>query len=394
MTRNSSFRKYSERLLDFIVRHSVDSSSDEGAAEFEELALALFRTQFEHVPSYRQFCEARKATPETVKTWPEIPAIPTSAFKEFELSSLPAEERTAVFYSSGTTTQKRSRHYQNIESLKLYEASLLPWFRAHVLPDFGNEAIDNSKCRLSTGSVTLVILTPPPALAPHSSLVYMFETVRRAFGSSDSVFTGKLDSDEAWTLDMQKTLSALHKSINDAQPVVLLGTAFSFVHLLDYLRERQIRFLLPADSCVLETGGYKGRSRVIPKPELHTTITKRLGIPPTHIVCEYGMSELSSQAYDRVAGPGELEIANFQSQISDRLFRFPPWTRVQLISPETGEEASQAEIGLIRIFDLANVYSALAIQTEDLGVRRGEGFELIGRAAMAEPRGCSLTARG
>jgi hypothetical protein len=30
------------------------------------------------------------------------------------------------------------------------------------------------------------------------------------------------------------------------------------------------------------------------------------------------------------------------------------------------------------------------VQTEDLGIRRGDGFELIGRAAHAEPRGCSL----
>ena len=38
------------------------------------------------------------------------------------------------------------------------------------------------------------------------------------------------------------------------------------------------------------------------------------------------------------------------------------------------------------------VYSVMAIQTEDLAVRCGEGFELLGRAALAEPRGCSLMA--
>jgi len=32
----------------------------------------------------------------------------------------------------------------------------------------------------------------------------------------------------------------------------------------------------------------------------------------------------------------------------------------------------------------------MAIQTEDLAVRRGDGFELLGRAQVAEPRGCSL----
>jgi hypothetical protein len=42
------------------------------------------------------------------------------------------------------------------------------------------------------------------------------------------------------------------------------------------------------------------------------------------------------------------------------------------------------------VYDLANVRSAMAIQTEDLAVRRGDGFELQGRAAPTESRGCSL----
>jgi len=32
----------------------------------------------------------------------------------------------------------------------------------------------------------------------------------------------------------------------------------------------------------------------------------------------------------------------------------------------------------------------LAVQTEDLGVRRDDGLELLGRVATATPRGCSL----
>jgi hypothetical protein len=51
---------------------------------------------------------------------------------------------------------------------------------------------------------------------------------------------------------------------------------------------------------------------------------------------------------------------------------------------------ADGETGLIRVFDLANIFSVMAIQTEDLGVRCGDGFELIGRARFAEPRGCSL----
>ena len=146
----------------------------------------------------------------------------------------------------------------------------------------------------------------------------------------------------------------------------------------------------------METGGYKGRSRSLPKAELHALITQQLGVSSSHIICEYGMSELSSQAYDHVAGDGgrvtsDGKLSRHMSPAT-RHFHFPPWARVQIISPETGCEVADGETGLIRVFELANVFSVLAIQTEDLGVRRGDGFELLGRAALAEPRGCSLMA--
>ena len=219
----------------------------------------------------------------------------------------------------------------------------------------------------------------------------MFEVLRQKFGSSNSLFTSQLDTTNAWELDLSKTLAALHQSISANQPVALLGTAFNFVHLVDHLANTQQRLQLIEGSRVLETGGYKGRSRSIPKSQLHALITSQLGVPASQIVCEYGMSELSSQAYDQVAGAAGFEISNLKSQIPSRAFHFPPWARVQIISPETGRAVNHGDTGLIRILDLANLRSVAAIQTEDLGIRRGgDGFELLGRAALSEPRGCSL----
>ena len=151
----------------------------------------------------------------------------------------------------------------------------------------------------------------------------------------------------------------------------------------------------------METGGYKGRSRNLPKTELHALLESRLGVPASHIVCEYGMSELSSQAYDaEIVASSQLlrEQANGSAAatrttmqpLAIRRFRFPPWVRVRIISPDTGLEVGEGEAGLVCVFDLANVYSVLGIQTEDVAIRRGESFELLGRAAVAEPRGCSL----
>jgi hypothetical protein len=371
MTEYSTFSGYSAQLREFIGAcsslhaHAVATVD----ARFDQLALSLFTLQFTHNQPYRQFCQSRKADPQHVRNWRDIPAMPAAGFKELELTSLPPAQRPHVFHSSGTTEQRPSRHFHNHESLSVYEASLLPWFQSNLPPARAGERPG------------FLMLTPSPELAPHSSLVHMFETLRRELGSPHSIFSGEMQPDGAWNLNLDKTLATLRAAIAANRPATLLGTAFNFVHLLDYLVTSNIRLQLPPGSCALETGGYKSRSRVLPKPKLHSLIADRLGIPASRIICEYGMCEISSQAYDSpVARP----------QTVPRVFHFPPWARAQIISPETGREVGEAETGLIRIFDLANVYSVMAIQTEDLGIRRGNGFELLGRASLAETRGCSL----
>ena len=354
--------------------------------QFSTLALELFALQFKHNTAYRTICEARRLPPGVIEHWTQIPAVPTAAFKELELTCLSSPERMAVFHSSGTTEQKPSRHHHGWESLKVYQASLSTWFLANVLPDF----------RFPISDFRLLCLTPPPEQSPHSSLVHMFDILRQKIGAGEPAFVGEIAPDGSWALDFDAVLAALadNSKLKIQNPKLILGTAFSFVHLLDFLGEHNLRFQLPAGSRIMETGGYKNRSRSMPKMDLHALITERLGVPPENIVCEYGMSELSSQAYDRVTNGGcrlaDGSSSSRHASSGTRHFRFPPWARVQIVSPESGCEVADGETGLIRIFDLANVFSVMAVQTEDLGTRRGDGFELLGRAQMAEPRGCSL----
>ena len=296
---------FAARLRDFISICEADSAFAPGTmesapagVEFNSRALALFALQFRRNPAYRKFCEARRAFPDSVAHWSRIPAVPAAAFKDLELTSLPAGERATVFHSSGTTEQRPGRHLHSAESLAVYEASLWPWFRRHLLPD------------LTPDTSHLTLLAPPPAQAPHSSLVHMFATVwssafRRTArsespegGTANNPFMADIAADGGWMLDCERITLALRRSVEDQRPLVLLGTAFSFVHLLDHLAERDLCFELPPGSRVMETGGYKGRARALPKAELHALISARLAIPPSHIVCEYGMSEMSSQAYD------------------------------------------------------------------------------------------------
>ena len=384
MNQEPTFSSFADLLRDFI---RANGNVDSPQINFNSLALALFRLQYASVESYRLFCNSRNVSPDVVTDWRQIPAVPTSAFKDLELTSLPGNERTSVFHSSGTTEQRPSRHFHSTESLAIYEASLLPWFEKHFLNDW--TSLQEIEAVGPLDKPGFIFLTPSAASAPNSSLVHMFETVNRVLGSRDSFFAGRIGSDNVWNLDIDQALFGIRKSMCANRPICILGTAFSFVHLLDFFGDKNMRYKLAAGSRVLETGGYKGRSREMPKAELHNLITKHLGIPASHIICEYGMSELSSQAYDRAIVFEDPEEPK-KTQSPARVFHFPPWARAQVTSPETGREVNDGETGLIRIIDLANVRSIMAIQTEDLAVRRGDGFELLGRAKLSEQRGCSL----
>jgi hypothetical protein len=91
---------------------------------------------------------------------------------------------------------------------------------------------------------------------------------------------------------------ALREAEREEEPVCILGTSFAFVHLLDHLRARGMTFRLPAGSRVMDTGGYKGRSREVSPAQLRHDYVERFGIRADHCINEYGMTEMCSQFYD------------------------------------------------------------------------------------------------
>jgi hypothetical protein len=132
----------------------------------------------------------------------------------------------------------------------------------------------------------------------------------------------------------------------------------------------------------METGGFKGRARALAREELYGWIHARLGVPPARCVNQYGMTELASQFYDSVLREPDARRRKLA----------PPWTRVAVVDPASGRALGPGEAGALRIVDLGNTGSVLAIATADLGVLADGGFEVLGREAGAEARGCSIAA--
>ena len=219
-----------------------------------------------------------------------------------------------------------------------------------------------------------MILAPSTSDAPDSSLSYMFDTMCRERGTPESRF---FLTREGW--DPGEVIAELGGL---KEPVLLAGTAFAFVHLLDHLDAHDRSIALPAGSRVLETGGFKGRSREVTREVLHESLTRRLGVPSGQIVNQYGMCELGSQFYE----------ATLVEHRPTRTKRVPPWVRTRAVDPAGMSDVPLGEVGILVHYDLANTGSVLAIQTSDLGRLTDEGFEVLGRAEGAEARGCSIAA--
>lgn len=357
-----------EAILDFMERGGTEDK------KFNELALQIFSYQFERNEPYRKLCLRKGKTPKNVSHWSEIPPVPTQAFKLIDLTCEPAELAEVVFLSSGTTQgeQRRSKHF--IFNLRLYEASVLFGFEPNLLPE--------------RKSLPIAVLFPPPEDLPNSSLGHMLATIMRKWGAKVSDLG--LSSD--WFIRNKKLLadelaSWLKRAEASKETVMLLGTSFSFLHFLEWCVAQNLSFQLPKRSRLMDTGGFKGRSREISRSELYRLYEQVFGIPSEWCINEYGMAELSSQFYDGIVGQPHLEVIEKTQQ---RLHKPPHWVRTRVIEPETLEEVNDGEIGMLCHYDLANRGSVMAILTEDLGIKVGSNFVLLGRAKGSELRGCSI----
>ena len=334
-------------------------AQDDGTDDqFDALALRLFAYQFDANLPFRSFCQRRGATLRNVRTWSDIPAVPIDAFKALELRSAPPTEDERVFMTSGTTGRAaRGRHFH--PQLEVYDLSMVRNFAQRFM--HGTE-------RMPMG-----ILFPDEQALPNSSLAHYLALAKSEFGTEDSRYFLTPAG-----LDMAGLCAALETSERGGQPYALLGASFSLVHVMDALRAQGRSFRLPAGSRILDTGGYKGQSRELPLEEFYSGLSQLLGVPRTHCINMYGMTELSTQFYD----DGNATLPSVKSG--------PHWIRSRLVEPVTGRDVAPGERGILVHCDLANYNAVTTILTEDVGLWAEGGFLLLGRAEGAAAKGCSL----
>lgn len=362
-----------------------DAAQDPGAARdpdaaFNRLALKVHAVQRATNPVLRRYWDA--VSDGQPAAWNEIPPVPVRAFRDTPIVTGTAE---VVFRTSGTTGRGARRGEHHVASLELYRAAAQDNYRQHLFA--------------GAPALRLISLVPNPAVVPDSSLATMAGFIA---GEPEVRHTAwAFDPERGVDVDAVREAVAAAASVAAAAaaptttaappgpssatppPILLLTTAFALVQLLDALADSLLP--LPHGSRIMETGGFKGRTAEIDRPTLYRRVHGTLGVPESHVVNEYGMTEMLSQAYDCVAGQGP--------SAAERVHRFPPWVRTRALDPADLSPLPAGRPGLLAHFDLANAASVCHLLTEDYGsVTADGGVRLLGRAPGAAMRGCSLAA--
>ena len=304
--------------------------------EFEALALSVFRRQAEQCAPYREYIERMGIDPHAVQRIEQIPFLPIRLFKTHEVYC-GEEAPEVVFTSSATTGMTPSRH--PMASLALYERAFTEAFRR-----FYGEPSEWS----------LYGLLPNYLQRKGSSLVYMADRLIQACGSGGFY----LDEYERLIADLA----------SDPKPKILLGVSYALWDLAErYAPKLQ-------NTIVMETGGMKGHREELPKEAFHKILCEAFGVERIH--SEYGMAELTSQAYSK----------------GENRFYCPAWMRVAVRDVNDPLDVRfEAGRGGLNIIDLANYYSCSFLQTEDVARCYADGsFEVEGRIDHSEIRGCNL----
>lgn len=319
----------------FVVVELDDILNIDSEAAFEEAASDVFAFQAAHCAPYREYVDAIGVDPSQVKRWEDIPHMPIEVFKRRTVYCGDASPE-AVFTSS--TTGGDSASFHHVAKLENYRRTLRKAFSIF----YGEPE-----------SWSFYALLPCYLEREGSSLVWMADELIKSGGGG-------------FFLNDHEEL--LRRMEADPKRKILLGVSYALLDLAEKFSPRLF------NTVVMETGGMKGRRREMPKEEFHAALCAAFGVEKIH--SEYGMAELSSQAYS--AGGG--------------IFSTPPWMRVRIRDfNDPFDAVAYGRRGGINITDLANLHSCAFIETQDAGVMYpGGSFSVLGRMDRTQTRGCNL----
>ncbi len=345
------------------VKELIEIGVDGDPCLFDSLALEMFAYQYGANTPYREFCDARRVSPDSLDHWRQIPAFPTDAFKNALVTSFPAEEAVMAQLTSGTTANKRGQIFRDEVGRELVFAANRVMTAAYLFPDFEQA---EQRCRV-------LILAPSPQMAPSMGMAVGMEETRVRFGAENSQFLLTHSG-----IDIKALINALEEAEQSGQPVAFIGATGAFVYFLNACKKRDIRFRLPKGSRIGDGGGYRGRFGEMDRKAYYEMAQEYLGIANDHCVNVLGMAESATNFFDN-----SLREMTLGQSSTKRSLIPPPWARTDVVDPVNLTPLPAGEVGLLRHFDIANLPTVVAVQTDNLGVCNEDGsFQIVGRAQL------------
>ena len=332
--------------------HALIACGPDGdAGQFPELALRVFNLQYQANKPYRQYCNGHGITPQTIQRWQQIPAFPTCAFKDELVTSFPAEQAVMAQLTSGTTANRRGEIYRDEIGKELVFHANRVMTHSYLFPDLELRP----RCRV-------LILAPSPQMAPSMGMAMGMEETRVRFGADNSRFLLTHSG-----IDIKGLIQNLEEAEQSGQPVAFIGATGAFIYFFKACQKRGVTFKLPEGSRIGDGGGYRGRFGQVDRTEYYQMANEILGIEPDYCINVLGMAESATNFFENSLRAQVLVENNLERHLVS-----PPWTRTTVVDPHTLEPLKNGEVGLLRHYDLANLPTVIAVQSDNLGISLDE----------------------
>lgn len=339
---------------------------DEKAINILSTLLALTEHHRDNCYEYCNILATLGFSVENVKQITDLPYLPVSIFKRYDLKSVAQDEIVQTMTSSGTTTQTVSRILLDKKTAGDQKKAL-----SHILSSY----IGNTR-------LPLMILDSRKTLADPSLLG------ARGAGILGFTIYGRditFALDDEMNLDIDAIISFLEKHSNS--PMLLFGYTFMiWQHFYLAIKDKGININFQKNAKLFHVGGWKKlQDMAVDTKHYNKALFDTCNIDK--IFNYYGMAEQLGSIFVSCEHD-KMHVSNYSEVIIRRPHDFSP--------AEIGEK------GLIQICSvLPHSYPGHSLLTEDEGVllgeddcscgRKGKYFKILGRAKNAELRGCSDT---
>lgn len=325
----------------------------------------LGKHHYENCEEYKKILDTLNIDIKKIEKIEDVPFIPVSLFKKFDLRSISQSDIFKTMTSSGTTGQSVSKIFLDKETASNQQKTLVK-----IVSNF-------------TGSSRMPMLViDSPSVIKDRKMFSARGAGILGFSIFGSDITHALDDSMKINFELIENFLKKHKG----KDIFLFGFTFVIWQYLYKELKRQNKHIDLSRGVLIHGGGWKKLAdEAVSSGNFKEEIQRVAGLKRVHDY--YGMIEQTGCIYMECE-EGFLHASNF----SDIIIRHPKNFSV----------CREGESGLVQLLSLLpKSYPGHSILSEDEGVvlgedscscgRKGKFFKVLGRIKNAEIRGCSDT---